>query len=119
MAKKQMKIELVTDVKDNGELVKETFNAPNFIPFSKLIEVTKKLEGLEDKSEMEAMEETFGAVVELYNHQFTVQQLMDGLDSREAVAVIKENIEYLSTGTNEKAKKEENKIKFWSNSKTL
>ncbi|WP_305809139.1 phage tail assembly chaperone G [Staphylococcus epidermidis] len=109
MAKKQMKIELVTDVKDNGELVKETFNAPNFIPFSKLIEVTKKLEGLEDKSEMEAMEETFGAVVELYNHQFTVKQLMDGLDSREAVAVIQENIEYLSTGTTEKAKQAENK----------
>lgn len=103
MAKKQMKIELVTDVKDNGELVKETFNAPNFIPFSKLIEVTKKLEGLEDKSEMDAMKETFQVVCDLYN-QFTVQELMDGLDSREAVSIIQENIQQLS-GTSEAEQK--------------
>lgn len=95
---KQLKIELVTDVKDNGELVTQTFEAPKFIPFSKLIDTTKKLEGLEEKSEMEAMQETFGVIVELYNGQFTVEQLMNGLDAREAVSVIQEQISVLTNG---------------------
>ncbi|MGI2239323.1 phage tail assembly chaperone G [Staphylococcus cohnii] len=97
---KQMSIELVTDVKDNGELVTETYKAPNFIPFSKLIKATTALEGLEEKTEMESMEITFQVVCDLYNNQFTVQELMDGLDSRNAVSIIQENIQQLS-GQNE------------------
>ena len=101
---KQMSIELVTDVKDNGELVTETYKAPNFIPFSKLIEATTKLDGLDDKSEMDAMKETFSVVCDLYNNQFTVEDLMNGLDSRTAVSVIQENIQHLS-GQNEAEQK--------------
>ena len=101
---KQMSIELVTDIKDNGELETKVYKAPNFIPFSKLIDVTTKLEGLEDKSEMDAMKEAFQAVCDLYNNQMTVQELMDGLDSREAVSIIQENIQQLS-GTSEAEQK--------------
>ena len=101
---KQMSIELVTDVKDNGEVETKVYKAPNFIPFSKLIQATTTLEGLEDKSEMEAMQETFKVVCDLYNNQFTVQELMDGLDSRNAVSIIQENIQQLS-GTTEAEQK--------------
>lgn len=95
---KQMTIELVTEVKENGELVTQEFKTPIFIPFSKLIKITKELQGLEDKSEMEAMEEMAKVICDLYNKQFTPEQLMDGLHSPDAVRIIKENVEFISTG---------------------
>ena len=101
---KQMSIELVTDIKDNGELETKVYKAPAFIPFSSLIQATTKLEGLEDKSEMDAMKETFQVVCDLYNNQFEVQELMDGLDSREAVSIIQGNIQQLA-GTSEAEQK--------------
>ncbi|OEK41308.1 phage tail assembly chaperone G [Staphylococcus saprophyticus] len=94
----QMKIELVKDVKDNGELETEVFYSPKFIPFSKLIRATKTLEKVEDKSEMEAIDEMFQVVADLYNNQFTAQELSDGLHAPDAVRVIRENIEFISTG---------------------
>ena len=43
-------------------------------------------------------------IPDLYNNQFTVQELMDGLDSRNAVSIIQENIQQLS-GTTEAEQK--------------
>lgn len=94
-----MSIELVTDVKDNGELVTKEYYTPNFIPFSKLMKATATLDTLEDKSEMESMNLTFQVICDLYNNQFDVDELMNGLDSREAVSVVQANIQYLSTGS--------------------
>lgn len=93
-----MSIELVTDVKDNGELVTKEYYTPNFIPFSKLMKATATLDKLEDKSEMEAMDEMMQVICDLYNNQFTTDQLMDGLHAPDAVRVIRENIEFISTG---------------------
>ncbi|RIL33023.1 hypothetical protein BUY98_08820 [Staphylococcus gallinarum] len=95
---KQMSIELVKDVNENGELITEKYETPKFIPFSKLMKATKKLEKLEDKSEMEAMDEMFEVICDLYNNQFTVEQLTDGLHAPDAVRIIQENIEFISTG---------------------
>ena len=95
---KQMSIELIQEVKDNGELVTQEFKSPTFIPFSKLMKDTKQLEKLEDKSEMEAMDEMMQVICDLYNNQFTPDQLMDGLHAPDAVRVIRENIEFISTG---------------------
>ncbi|MDK3656267.1 hypothetical protein O0A22_11675 [Staphylococcus pseudintermedius] len=108
MAKKNLKIELVTDVKDNGELETKTYEAPKFIPFSKLIEATKKLEKLEDASESEAISAMFNVLVDLYNNQFTVQELMDGIDAREALDVIETNIGALAGGARQKQADREN-----------
>lgn len=106
---KQMQIELVKDVKDNGELETEVFYSPKFIPFSKLIKATKTLEAVEDKPEMEAMDEMFQVVADLYNNQFTAQELMDGLHAPDAVKVIRENIEFISTGELPEDKEEDKK----------
>lgn len=106
---KTMSIKLVTDVKDNGELVTKEYYTPNFIPFSKLMKATATLDKLEDKSEMEAMEVTFSIISDLYNNQFTVEELMDGLDSRVAVSVIEKNMEYLTSGVAEEENKAEQK----------
>ncbi|WP_210136591.1 hypothetical protein [Staphylococcus sp. GDK8D68P] len=96
---KQNFIELITEVDNNGEVKdKKVYVTPGFIPFSKLIEASKELESTEDKSEMEGLEEMLKVVCSLYNNQFTTQELMDGLDSREAIDILKEQIEYISTG---------------------
>lgn len=100
---KQMSIELIQDVNENGELVTKEYQTPKFIPFSKLMKATKKLEKLEDKSEMEAMDEMMQAICDLYNNQFTTEELMDGLHAPDAVRVIRENIEFISTGELPKA----------------
>lgn len=105
---KQMSIELITDVKEDGEVVVTTYKTKGFIPFSKLMKITKKLEGMDKLSEQEAMEETFKVICEdLYENQFTVEQLMDGLHAPDAAKVIEENITFLSTG--ELPKKEDKK----------
>ena len=105
---KQMSIELITDVKEDGEVVVTTYKTKGFIPFSKLMKITKKLEGMDKLSEQEAMEETFKVICEdLYENQFTVEQLMDGLHAPDAAKVIEENISFLSTG--ELPKKEDKK----------
>lgn len=95
---KQMSIELIQDVNENGELVTKEYQTPKFIPFSKLMKATKQLEKLEDKSEMEAMDEMMQVICDLYNNQFTPDQLMNGLHAPDAVRVIRENIEFISTG---------------------
>ena len=105
---KQMSIELITDVKEDGEVVVTTYKTKGFIPFSKLMKITKKLEGMDKLSEQEAMEETFKVICEdLYENQFTFDQLMDGLHAPDAAKVIEENITFLSTG--ELPKKEDKK----------
>ncbi|MEP9852106.1 hypothetical protein ABDK10_05325 [Staphylococcus aureus] len=95
---KQMQIDLVKEVKDNGDVITESFKTPKFIPFSKLMKATKKLEKLEEKSEMDAMDEMLEVICDLYNNQFTPDQLMDGLHAPDAVRIIRENIEFISTG---------------------
>ena len=107
---KQMSIDLITDVKEDGELVTTTYKTKGFIPFSKLMKITKKLEGMDKLSEQEAMEETFKVICEdLYENQFTVEQLMDGLHAPDAAKVIEENITFLSTGELPKKEKEDKK----------
>lgn len=100
---KQMSIELIQDVNENGELVTKEYQTPKFIPFSKLMKATEKLEKLEDKSEMEAMDEMMQVICDFYNNQFTTEELMDGLHAPDAVRVIRENIEFISTGELPKA----------------
>jgi hypothetical protein len=95
---KEMSIELVTNVNEDGSVETQEYKTPTFIPFSKLMKATKKLEALEDKSEMEAMDEMFEVICDLYNNQFTVKQLTDGLHAPDAVRIIQENIEFISTG---------------------
>lgn len=107
---KQMSIELITDVKEDGEVVVTTYKTKGFIPFSKLMKITKKLEGMDKLSEQEAMEETFKVICEdLYENQFTFDQLMDGLHAPDAAKVIEENITFLSTGELPKKEKEDKK----------
>lgn len=91
-------IELIKKEKDNGEFETVVYYTPKFIPFSKLIQLTKTLEAMEEKTEMEAMDEMFKVVCDLYNNQFTVEELQGGLHAPEAVETLQEQIEFISSG---------------------
>ena len=92
-------IELITEVDKNGEVKdKKVYVTPGFIPFSKLIEASKVLESVEEKSEMEGLQEMLKVVADLYNNQFTTQELLDGLHAPDAITVLQQQIEFISTG---------------------
>lgn len=91
-------IELIKDVNENGEVETKVYFTPKFIPFSKLLELTETLEAMEEKTEIEAMNEMFNVVADLYNNQFTVKELQDGLHAPEAVATLQEQISFISEG---------------------
>ncbi|WP_337227982.1 phage tail assembly chaperone G [Staphylococcus succinus] len=91
-------IELIKGENENGELETEIFVTRKFIPFPELMELTKRLEALKDKSEMEAMQEMFKIVADLYKGKFTVEELMNGLHAPEAVETLQEQIQFVSEG---------------------
>lgn len=93
-------IELIKDVDEKtGELNTKVYFTPKYIPFSKLMALTEKLESMEEKTEVEAMNEMFKVVAEdIYNGQFTVEELQDGLHAPEAVATLQEQIAFISEG---------------------
>lgn len=92
-------IELITEVDKNGEVKdKKVYVTPGFIPFSKLIEASTVLESVEEKSEMEGLQEMLKVVCDLYNNQFTPEELMDGLHAPDAIETLQAQIEFISTG---------------------
>lgn len=96
---KLMSIELVTNVKDNGEVETKTFYRPSFTPLSKMEIIDKKIQGIEKvKSDFEAMKQTAEVIVYLYNNQFTVEELLDGIDIAKSGKVFEENIGYIMQG---------------------
>lgn len=114
-------IELITDVKDNGEVETKVYFTPKFIPFSKLMQITDRLQEIEkleeadkeekNQSETETIKEMFKLVAEdIYNNQFTAEELMDGLHAPEAIKTVQEQIGFISEGKitedNEKRLKE-------------
>ncbi|WP_434795913.1 phage tail assembly chaperone G [Staphylococcus equorum] len=112
-------IELIKDIKEDGEVETKVYFTPKFIPFSKLIEITDKLQEIEkveesdkeneesetetiketEKSETETIKEMFKLVAEdIYNNQFTAEELMDGLHAPEAIKTVQEQIAFISEG---------------------
>lgn len=101
-------IELIKDIKEDGEVETKVYFTPKFIPFSKLIAITDKLQEIEkvdesdkenEKSETETIKEMFKLVAEdIYNNQFTSEELMDGLHAPEAIKTVQEQIAFISEG---------------------
>lgn len=100
-------IKLVTGVKEDGTLETKTYLTQGFIPFRLLYEATDIMGGLEEKSEMEAMEVMLDFVVRIYDGQFTKDELLDGLESGKAVEEIQKQIEFIASGEVAKEKQAE------------
>ena len=90
-------IKLIKEVKDNEECLYDTFITPHFIPFRKVYEAADLLDGnlKEEQNEIEVMG---NFICELYENQFTLDQLIDGLHAPEAVEELRSQIEFIASG---------------------
>lgn len=91
-------IKLIKEIDKDGNPKYQTYVTPGFIPFSLLYDSTDIMEGLEDKSEKEAMDAMLDLVVRIYNNQFTREDLINGLNAPDAVEEIQSQIAFLSEG---------------------
>lgn len=101
-------IKLVKDIKD-GQPIYDTYLTPAFVPFRKMYQATDTQASLEDGSltEKEQMDLMLDMVVEIYDKQFTRDELINGLHSPDAVEVLNDQIEWIAQGKmNEERKKE-------------
>ena len=90
-------IQLVKDVKEDGTPELETFFTPNFIPFRKVYEAVELLDS-DSNSDKQNMLESFNFIAELYNNEFTTDDLLDRLHAPDALNEIRNQIEFVSQG---------------------
>lgn len=102
-------IKLVKDVKDDKPVF-DTYLTPTFIPFRKMyeaVDVQDEIENNKELTEKQQMDIMLDMVVEIYNKQFTRDQLLDGLHSPDAGQELMSQIEWVAQGKmNEERKKE-------------
>lgn len=92
-------IELITGVKEDGEFETKVYFTPKFIPFTKVTELTETFDSIEEESsDAEALNKMFDTVVDLYNNQFTVEELKNGLHAPEAVETLQQQIQFIAAG---------------------
>ncbi|PKR79184.1 hypothetical protein CEY16_05405 [Halalkalibacillus sediminis] len=99
---KRNMIELVKDVKQ-GELVTEKYLTPLFIPMKKVYEAVDTLEKINSsagtaKSERELIDNLLIFVVDLYDQQFTKEELFNGLHGPDATRKLQEQIIFAARG---------------------
>ena len=108
MAKRNF-IKLIKEVdKETGEIVKQdTYLTPTFLSFRLIYEATSTMTDLEEQSERQAMDTMLQMVVDIYGGQFTKDELIDGLNSTEAVEELESQISFVASGAMEDARKKE------------
>ncbi|MFC1255993.1 phage tail assembly chaperone G [Staphylococcus xylosus] len=103
-------IELVTNVKDNGEVETKTFYRPNFTPLSKLEFIDGKIQEMNKvETEYESMKITAEVIAFLFNNQFTVDDILNGIDLVDAGNVFEEHIGSVIQGASEDKEEKEQK----------
>lgn len=97
-------IQLVKEVKQDGTPELETFFTPGFIPFRKVYEAVDLMAGGSD-SESKQMLESMKFIVEVYDNQFTVDDLFDKLHAPNAMEEIQKQIEFVAQGNMDEDRK--------------
>lgn len=101
-------IKLIKEIKDEKPIY-DTYLTSAFIPFRKMYEAADVQDELEtgELSERQQMDSMLDMVVDIYDKQFTRDQLIDGLHSPDAVGVLNGQIEWVAQGQmNDERKKE-------------
>ena len=94
----------VTDTEGNAKF--DTFITPTQIPFRKIYDAADLMDGASDveKSAQENIDEMLNMVVDIYNHQFTKDDLLDRLHAPDAVEELQQQIEFIAQGQMEDRK---------------
>lgn len=95
----------------NGNFEVETHFTPNFIPFRKIYEATDIMEGTsEDGSELtekEMFKRMTDFVVDVYNNQFTSDDLLDRLHAPDAIEEIQSQVQFIAQGKMDEQRKKQ------------
>lgn len=102
-------IKLVKEIKDDKPIF-DTFLTPTFIPFKKMYEAVDLMDELQNNdklSDKQAFDMMFDMVVDIYNKQFTKEQLMNGLHAPDAVQELQSQIAFIAEGHMDEQRKKE------------
>ncbi|MFE4810611.1 phage tail assembly chaperone G [Peribacillus simplex] len=97
---KRNMIKLVKEVKE-GEVITETYLTPVFIPFSVVYEAVDIQEDIDKNTltEKELFDKMIDIVAnKIYNKQFTIQDLLNGLHAPDAIQPLQEQVIFVSRG---------------------
>lgn len=88
----------VTDTEGNAKY--DTFITPTQIPFRKIYDAADLMDGSlgENTSAQENIDQMLDMVVDIYNHQFTKDDLLDRLHAPDAVEELQQQIEFIAQG---------------------
>lgn len=88
----------VTDSEGNPKY--DTFITPTQIPFRKIYDAANLMDGASDEntSAQENIEQMLDMVVDIYNKQFTKDDLLDRLHAPDAVEELQGQIEFIAQG---------------------
>ncbi|GGA99604.1 hypothetical protein ERX37_05455 [Macrococcus hajekii] len=101
-------IRLVKEMKNN-EPVFDTFVTPAFIPFKMMYQAVDLMDEMQgDKvTEKQAFDMMLDMVVDIYNKQFSKEQLMDGLHAPDALTELQEQVAFVAEGRMSEERKKE------------
>lgn len=106
LVKVDKKGNLETDTEGNPKY--DTFLTPTQIPFRKIYDAADLMDTQEEtKSTKENMDEMLDMVVDIYNKQFTKNDLLDRLHAPDAVEELQQQIEFIAQGQLDDERKKE------------
>lgn len=91
-------IKLVDEIKDNGEVVYKTYITPSFIPMRKILDATEILSGNDDYNDAQLFDVMLDFIVDIYQNQFTKEDLLEKLHAPDAINEIESQISFVAEG---------------------
>ena len=88
----------VTDTEGNAKF--DTYITPTQIPFRKIYDAADLMDGTSDESTsaQENIDQMLDMVVDIYNNQFTKDDLLDRLHAPDAVEELQQQIQFIAQG---------------------
>lgn len=95
--------------KKNAEPKYDTFVTPSFIPLRKMYEATDVMEEMQSgkTSEKQAFDMLMDMVVDIYEKQFTRDDVLDRLHSPDAMEELQQQVQFVSEGQMDDERKKE------------
>ena len=97
----------VTDSEGNAKF--DTYITPTQIPFRKIYDAADLMDGASDEntSAQENIDQMLDMVVDIYNDQFTKDDLLDRLHEPDAVEELQQQIQFIAQGQMDEERKKE------------
>lgn len=97
----------VTDTEGNAKF--DTYITPTQIPFRKIYDAADLMDGAEDEnaSAQSNIDQMLEMVVDIYNKQFTKDDLLDRLHAPDAVEELQQQIQFIAQGQMDEERKKE------------